>query len=149
MKKRIDNQFSWFLSGRTCSGIFNSIEEAIADAQDQWDNEYEEFEYRKEDDVSNIIHVGPVYWFDWEKAVRSVVMDIDNSMDNGPFYDFAGGVDDDTECGIIRNKNEEFYEKATAALLPIVKEYFFINPEWICVPTKQYNLETKEFVENV
>lgn len=140
-------QWSWFPSCEQCSGIFDNKEEAIADAQDRWDNEYEEFEYRNDPEaqVSPMIYVGPITWFNWKYAATQIAENIENTIDNGYMWDFAGGCDYESEVYVPKSKREEFINKVTEAIQPIIEEYVFVNPEWVCRPTDIYNLETKEW----
>ena len=134
------NQYSWFPENGNCPDLFNSIEEAIAHAQ----QEYEKFENKE--DASKIISIGSVRHFDFRDATESVVDSIEDIMYN-VVDDFVFGCDMENECAISEKDKVSFKKEATEALLPIIEKYVFINPQWVCTPTHRYDLSKREFVD--
>lgn len=134
------NQYSWFPENGNCPDLFNSIEEAIAHAQ----QEYEKFENKE--DASKIISIGSVRHFDMQKAVEVVVDNIEDYIGE-QLYDFSFGCDFEYECYVSKKDQETFTKEAVNALLPIIEKYVFVNPQWVCTPTHKYDLSKKEFVD--
>jgi len=138
------NKYSWFPENGNCLEVYDTIWDAVKDAQHRYDEQYEEFEDREA--ISPIISVGPVRRFNMESAIGTIVDSIEDSVWE-QVHDMAFGCDIDPECRILVEDEQTFKKEAIAALLPLAEKYLHINPEWICTPTKKYNLERKEWVE--
>lgn len=137
-------QYSWFPENGNCPDLFNSIEEAIADAQHKYDEEYEEYEDK--DETSEIISIGYVRHFDMQKAVKIIVDNIEDCIGE-QLHDFSSGCDFESECYVSKKDQETFAKEAVDALLPIVEKYVFVNPQWVCTPTHKYDLCKRKFVD--
>jgi frataxin-like iron-binding protein CyaY len=144
-EKKSKTWYSWFPKNGDCPDIFNSIGEAAKDAQYKYNNGYEPYEDGDEY-TSSIIYVGPVRFFDMETAVKSIVEDIEDAISE-QVHDFSSGCDFESECKILKSDKEIFIKEATQALLPIVEKYVYINPLWVCSPTKKYDLKNKKWIE--
>ncbi|SFK99343.1 hypothetical protein SAMN05216357_11054 [Porphyromonadaceae bacterium KH3CP3RA] len=144
MKTETEQKFSWFPEDGNCPDVFDSIEDAVKDAQSKYDEKRDEFD--KYSDNSEIINVGVVRFFDLKMAVKTFLYDLrDNIWDQHD--DFAFGCDCDRECHISDKDKEIFTEEALNALYPLVEKYFFVNPEWVCAPTRRYDLKNKKWIE--
>lgn len=137
-------QYSWFPENGNCPDLFNSIKEAIADAQHKYDEEYEEYEDK--DETSEIISVGSVRHFDMQEAVKVIVDNIEDYIGE-QLHDFTFGCDFESECYVSKKDKETFTKEAIDALLPIIEKYVFVSPEWVCTPTHKYDLSKRDFVD--
>lgn len=138
-------QFSWFPDNGNCPDVFNSIEDAIADAQSRYDKG--DYPYEDGDEyTSHIIGVGSVRYFDFKNAVETIAESIEDNIYE-QMSDFASGCDFECECYVSKEEKEAFINEAVTALLPIVEKYVFVNPEWVCTPTGKYDLEKRTWVE--
>jgi hypothetical protein len=144
MEKKSKTQYSWFAENGDCHDVFDSVEEAIEDAQHRYDEEWEEFEYR--DEVLPVAYIGPVKFFNMENAVKTIVEGIEDNIGD-MLYEFIGACDFDAECYVSKKDKDAFVKEATQALLPIVKKYVCISPQYICTPTGQYDLKNKNWIE--
>jgi hypothetical protein len=144
MEKKSKKQYSWYPEGGNYPCFFGSKKDAMRDAQQKYDEQREEFEYPE--DVSPVIKLGIVKFFDMEKAVKQIVEGIEDDIGD-QLYDFAGDCDFDIECSVSKQDKKIFTKEAVQALLPIVKKYVFINPEWLCTITKKYDLKNKKWIE--
>ncbi|NDV93492.1 hypothetical protein D0T84_00980 [Dysgonomonas sp. 521] len=139
-----ENKYSWFPENGNCTDLFDSIEEAIKDAQHKYDEGYEEFEDK--DESSPIISIGSVRHFDVQKSVNIIVDNIEDYIGE-QLHDFSSGCDFESECYVSRKDKETFAKEAVQALLPIVEKYVFVNPQWVCTPTDKYDLKNKEWLK--
>ena len=145
MKTETEQKFSWFPKDGTCPDVFNSIDDAIKDAQERYDKGSEPFEDGDEY-VPPVINVGTVRYFDFKDATEKIVDGIEDDIYE-QMSDFNFGCDFESECYISRKDKEAFKKEAIEALLPIVDKYVFVNPEWVCTPTKKYDLKNKKWME--
>lgn len=139
-------KYSWFPENGTCPDTYDSIEEAIKDAQSRYDNGIEEFEEFDDEDTSPIISVGVVRNFDLKDATGDVVDGIEDTM-YSLFDDFLFGCDADNGCYISEKDKADFRKEAIDALYPVIEKYVFFNPQWICTPTCKYDLKNRKYVE--
>jgi hypothetical protein len=143
MEKKSKTQYSWYPEGGNCPGVFDSKKDAMSDAQQKYDEQREDFECA--DEVSSIIHVGPVRFFDMENAVKEIIENIEDIMDD-QVHDFSFGCNFESECYVSKKDKEEFIKEAVEALLPIVEKYVYISPQWICTPAVKYDLKNKKWI---
>jgi hypothetical protein len=145
MEKKSNKQYSWFPKGGNCPDVFDSIGEAVRDAQHRYNNGDDPYEDGDEYTPA-IIYVGPARSFDMENAVKVIVEEIEDNIGE-QMVDFSFGCDFEAECQILKKDKEIFIKEATQALLPIVEKYVYINPPWVCTPTKKYDLKNKNWIE--
>ena len=137
-------QYSWFPENGNCPDVFDSMEAAIQDAQNRYDNGNDPYEDGDEY-TSAIIGVGVARFFDFKDAVGTIVDNIEDSIYE-QMSDFCSGIDFESECYVSKADKEAFRKEAISALLPIIEKYVFVNPEWVCTPTHKYDLSKKEFI---
>jgi hypothetical protein len=144
MKQKSNTQYSWYPEEGICPDVFDSIEEAVGDAQNRYDNGDEPYE---DEYTPAIICVGPVRRFDMEDAVKTIVEEIEDNIYE-QIFDFSFGCEIESECQILKKDKEIFIKEATQALLPIVEKYVYVNPQWACTPTWKYDLKNKNWIES-
>ncbi|MDR3141941.1 MAG: hypothetical protein LBU37_09490 [Tannerellaceae bacterium] len=147
MSEKIKNQYSWFPKDGNCYEIFDSIEDAIKDAQCRYNNRDDPYEDRDEY-TSSVIYAGTLRRFDMGNAVKKIVEGIEDDMYD-QMSDFSSGCDAESECYVRKKDKEVFIKEAVQALLPIVEKHVFINPQWICVPTGEYDLKEKRWTSPI
>lgn len=136
-------EYTWYPENADrFNDTYDSIEDAIEDAQDRFDNQCEEYD---DEDNSCIINIGEVEHFNVRAAVESIVDDIQDNLECS-IDDFASGIDWETEAQILKKDKDTFKEEATNALLPIVEKYFHFSPEMKSWDIKQYDLKEKKYV---
>lgn len=141
-----NKEYTWLpVNQGTFSNTFQSIEDAIADAQDKFDKEYEEYEDGDEYN-SHIITIGEVERYNVKSAVESIVDDIHDNLESD-ISDFAFGMDYESEAQILEQHKSEFKEQAVNALLPLIEKYFYFSPQMKSIEINQYNLKERKFVE--
>lgn len=142
-------KYSWFPDNASiCEDIYNSQEEAIADAQKRFDNEDHPYE---DGDMytSPVISVGRVRTFNIKDAVTNFLESIEDHIGD-QMCNFASGCDTEAECSIQEKDRKSFLEEASTALYPIAKKYLYVFPEWVCgVEIGKYDLSSKAWVEKV
>ncbi len=141
------DKYSWFPENGNCPDVFDSMEAAIQDAQNRYDNGNDPYEDGDEY-TSTIIGVGAARFFYFQNALETIV---DNIEDNiyVQMSDFCSGIDFESECYVSKDDKEIFKKEAISALLPIIEKYVFINPEWVCTPTHRYDLNKKQFINEL
>lgn len=136
-------EYTWYPENSDrFNDTYDSIEDAIEDAQDRFDNQCEEYE---DEDNSHIINIGEVEHFNIRAAVESIVDDIQDNLECS-INDFAYGMDWETEAQILKKDKDTFKEEAINVLLPIVEKYFHFSPEMKSWDIKQYDLKEKKYV---
>lgn len=137
----IKQEFSWFPENGQCSDTFNSAEDAVKDAQ----KEYDDGNLFFEDEEANIVNVGPIRRFDFKEAVKSIVEDIEDNI-YAQMCDFASGCDIEVESYVPKQDNDKFINEAIFSLLPVVEKYVFTNPAWVCTSAGKYDLKERKWV---
>lgn len=136
-----EKQFSWFTDNRECQGVFNSIEDVISDAQNLYDKKL--YPYINED-ISNIISIGVVMYFDFKNATKNIAQNIEEYIYQ-ELSDFTFSCDMECETYVKEDEKEKMIDETTNALLPIIKKYIFVNPIYICKPFIKYDLKNKTY----
>lgn len=141
-----NKEYTWYPKNQeTFSNTFPSIEDAIADAQDKFDKEYEEYEDGDEYN-SHIISIGEVERYNVKSAVESIVDDIQDNLESD-ISDFAFGMDYESEAQILDKHKNEFKESAVNVLLSLIEKYFYFSPQMKSIEINQYDLKERKFVE--
>jgi hypothetical protein len=100
MEKKSKTQYSWYPEKGICYDVFDSIEEAVGDAQNRYDNGDEPYE---DEYTPAIICVGPVRSFDMENAVKVIAENIEDDIYE-QMANFSSGCDFESECQILKLK---------------------------------------------
>lgn len=136
--------YAWCPSNlSTFSEVFETIEDAIENAQTCYDNKTGYYENSQN---SPIIIVGNVVSFDLEKFVRNYVNSFKDYLTDS-LESFSFGANVEVECFILdKNKEKEFEEKSVKSLLPLIKKYFYYYPEMMTEKSFNYSLTEKKFL---
>lgn len=139
--------YTWCPSNlNTFSEVFETPESAIENAQTSFENKTGDYE----DNLNSpIILIGKVVEFDLEKATKDFI-DGFNDFLNESLSDFAFGANVETEAFVFdRSKENEFKEKATKSLLPLIKKYYHYFPKMLTEGSVKYSLIEKKYLSNV
>lgn len=139
-------KYVWYPSNEDIfrvENICDSIEECIAIAKERYANHSDE--YDKTENNSTIITIGEVETFNLHSILKSIFEDFDEIL-----YDyvdeFALHTDTETECYITDEQRSLFAEKASEAMLPLVKEYVYCFPIMKAYTVLRYDLKKQEEV---
>ena len=136
-------QYSWWAEDDSCYEKYDSIDEAIADAQEMYNAGTDAF---MDGETYPVINVGRVIEFDLKDATKQIVEEIEDTMWE-ILNDFCFGYDFDHEVTVLEKDKEKFIKEATEALFPIIEKYMFINPQWVCTCDIEYDLSERKIVE--
>lgn len=137
-------EYTWYPDNQErFSEVFDSIEQAIENAQKKFDLKVDEYDGDEEN--SSVIIIGLVEKFIIKSAVESIVDDIQDNLECS-ISDFAFGMDWESEAQILDKHKAEFKEKAVDALSPLIEKYFHFSPEMKSIPVLKYNLEKKKYL---
>lgn len=148
MENKDKEQYTWYLKDSyrfDDDNIFDSIEECIEDAKNNFNKGIDEFsDYLPEDkydgDISPIITIGIIERFDTKNAIKSIIEDMDDRMSE-LLGDFFSGCDDEPEfCFNNEDARKEFAEKGSELLMPLVKEYMYCYPSMVATSLFDYDL---------
>lgn len=142
--KEGQKQYSWFSENSGMVDTYDTIEEAIADAQDRYDSCDEPFE---ESDCSSI-YVGEVSSFNLKEALKDIVRNLDYQIYHESMPKFADAFDGECECS-LRIDRDVFASEIADALLPIVEKHLYIYPFDLCSNDGEYDLEKREWIRKM
>lgn len=131
--------YSWIPTNKEIfDDTFNSIEEAVAEAQKQYDEKYEMYE----DNSNNTeIYLMTVHVFNVENYLDNFGESIIDLLDCN-LYDFTNNIDSEVYC----NNKEEFNKEVKSALLPLIKKYISFNFDAIGdFLDITYNVKTRKY----
>lgn len=141
--------YAWLPSNcETFDDTFDSIEEAVAEAQKQWDEKYEYYEEEDENDTG--IALFAVQEFNpepyMERFGEELIEKLQEQLDN-----FTSGIDGDPE--VCCNHIPAFNRAVKEALMPVIKDHISYymaqvgNPLTLTydVKTRKYTWEGKEY----
>ena len=137
------NMYSWLPSNRErFYEVYDSIEEAVAEAQKQWDEKYEYYEEENENDTEIFLMVARQ--FNVEKSLERYGEDLVDYLEE-QLYDFTACEDSKVTCQCV----DSFKRKVKEALLPVIKEClsFYIDQAGQYL-TLTYNVETRKYYWN-
>lgn len=127
---------------------YDSIEEAVAEAQKQWDEKYEYYE--DEEDNNTEISLLSVRQFNPEKHVERYGEELIEKLDEA-LGDFACGTEAEPElyCKDVAKFNKAVKE----ALMPLIKEHLSFHMDMVGyhfnitydVKTRKYTWKEKEY----
>jgi hypothetical protein len=124
--------------------IYDSIEDAVAEAQRQWDEKYEYYEEENENNTE--IYLMVARQFNPENLLDRYGEVLINYMED-QLYDFTHGADSDP--GVCCNNIVLFNQKVKEALVPLVKEYVSFRDDMVGdILTLTYNVETCKYYWN-
>ena len=128
---------------------YDSIEEAVAEAQKQWDEKYEYYEDEEEYNDTEISLLS-VRQFNPEKHVEHYGEELIEKLDED-LGDFTFGTEADSEvyCKDVAKFNKAVKE----ALMPLIKEHLSFHMDMVGdhfnitynVKTRKYNWQGKEY----
>ena len=122
--------------------VYDSIEEAVAEAQKQWDEKYEYYEEEGENNAE--IYLMVAEQFSIEKSLERYGEILVEYLDE-QLFDFTSCEDSKVYC---RSK-DLFNCKVKDALMPIVKECLSFDTDQIGANlTLTYNVETRKYYWN-
>lgn len=123
---------------------YGSIEEAVAEAQNQWDEKYE---YYEEDGENNTeIYLMVARQFNPEDRLNRYGEDLIDYLED-QLCDFTHGTDSDS--GVSCSNLVLFNQKVKESLLPLVKEYLnFVDDMVGDILSLTYNVETRKYYWN-
>lgn len=137
-------EYTWYPDNQgRFSEVFDSIEEAIENAQEKFDSKVDEYEVDEEN--SSVIIIGLVERFNIKSAVQSIVDDIQENLEYS-INDFAFGSDWESEAQILDKHKVEFKEKTVDTLYLLIKKFFYFSPEMKSIPVLKYDLAEKKYL---
>ena len=123
---------------------YDSIEEAIAEAQNQWDEKYEYYE--EEDENNTEIHLMVARQFNPEDRLSRYGEDLIDYLED-QLCDFTHGTDSDS--GVSCSDLVLFNRKVKESLLPLVKEFLRFQDDMVGdILSLNYNVETRKYSWN-
>lgn len=123
---------------------FGSIEEAVAEAQNQWDEKYEYYEEEGENNTE--IYLMVARQFNPEDRLNRYGEDLIDYLEE-QLCDFTYGIDLDS--GVSCSNLVLFNQKVKESLLPLVKEYLtFVDDMVGDLLSLTYNVETCKYYWN-
>ena len=137
------NMYSWLPSNRErFYEVYDSIEEAVAEAQKQWDEKYEYYEEEGENNTEICLMV--VEQFSIEKSLECYGEILVEYLDE-QLFDFTSCEDSQVYCRSI----DLFNKKIKDSLMPIVKECLSFDTDQIgSYLSLTYNVETRKYYWN-
>ena len=138
-------KYAWMPSNceRFCE-TYDSIEEAVAEAQNQWDEKYEYYE--EEDENNSEIYLMVARQFNPESRLNRYGEDLIDYLEDQLCY-FTHGTDSDS--GVSCSNLVLFNQKVKESLLPLVKEYLtFVDDIVGDILSLTYNVETRKYYWN-
>ena len=124
--------------------IYGSIEEAVAEAQKQWNEKYECYE--EEDENNAEIYLMVARQFNPEDRLNRYGEDFIDYLED-QLCDFTHGTDSDS--GGSCSNLVLFNQKVKESLLPLVKEYLtFVDDMVGDILSLTYNVETRKYYWN-
>lgn len=137
-------EYTWYPDNQErFSEVFDSIKEAIENAQEKFDSKADAYEVDEEN--SSVIIIGLVERFNIKSAVESIVDDIQENLECS-INDFAFGSDWESEAQILDKHKVEFKEKTVDALYPLIEKFFYFSPEMKSIPVLKYDLAEKKYL---
>lgn len=136
MSEESKQEFSWYPEGGNCQGIYDSIEEALIDAVDMYENGDGPFD---DEDAPALIHVGPAGYFSFESICDDIV-DFIMCRINDAGEEYVNGIDDHDIFSY--HLTPLFKER----LLNLLQDGVNIRPYFVCRAVKSYDLSLKKFV---
>lgn len=137
--------YAWMPSNceRFCE-TYGSIEEAVAEAQNQWDEKYEYYE--EEGENNSEIYLMVARQFNPEGRLNRYGEDLIDYLED-QLCDFTHGTDSDS--GVSCSNLVLFNQKVKESLLPLVKEYLtFVDDMVGDILSLTYNVETRKYYWN-
>ena len=123
---------------------YDSIEEAVAEAQNQWDKKYEYYEEEGENNTEICLMVARQ--FNPEDRLNRYGEDLIDYLED-QLCDFTHGTDSDS--GVSCSDLVLFNQKVKESLLPLVKEYLtFVDDMVGDILSLTYNVETRKYYWN-
>lgn len=121
---------------------YDSIEEAVVEAQKQWDEKYEYYEEEEENNTE--IYLMVVSQFNIEKSLECYGETLVEYLDE-QLFDFTSLEDSRVYC----RYNNVFNQKIKEALMPIVKECLTFETDQVGhILSLTYNVETRKYSWN-
>ncbi len=122
--------------------IYDSIEEAVVEAQKQWNEKYEYYEEEGENNTE--IYLMVVSQFNIEKSLECYGETLVEYLDE-QLFDFTSFEDSRVYC----RYNNVFNQKIKEALMPIVKECLTFEADQVGhILLLTYNVETRKYSWN-
>lgn len=153
-------RFAWFPDNvERFYDTFDSIEEAVADAQDQFDNKYEMYEdyaeFNEETDDpddfdlnSTDITICEAEKYNVDKFLNRFGENLIDML-NEDLGDFMFGVDCDSDVYCQPGKIGEFFKEVKSALKPLIDKYLiFYMDELGHSLALTYNVKTRKYKWN-
>lgn len=123
---------------------YGSIEEAVAEAQNQWDEKYEYYE--EEGENNSEIYLMVARQFNPEGRLNRYGEDLIDYLED-QLCDFTHGTDSDP--GVSCSNLVLFNQKVKESLIPLVKEYLtFVDDMVGDILSLTYNVETCKYCWN-
>ena len=123
---------------------YDSIEEAVVEAQKQWDEKYEYYEEEEENNAE--IYLMVARQFNPEDRLDRYGENLIEYLED-QLYDFAHGTDSDT--GVCCSNLVLFNQKVKESLIPLVKEFLNFQDDMVGdILTLTYNVETRKYTWN-
>lgn len=119
--------------------VYDSIEEAVAEAQNQWNEKYEYYEEEGENNTE--IYLMVVDQFNIEKSMGCYGEILLEYLDE-QLFDFTSFEDSKVSCKC----KELFNQKVKEALIPIIKECLSFDTDQVGnILTLTYNVDTRKY----
>lgn len=134
------NMYAWIPSNcERFYEVFDSIEDAVIEAQKQWDEKYEYYEDENENNTE--IYLMVVEQFNIEKSLERYGEILVEYLDE-QLFDFTSCEDSKVYC----RAQDLFNKKLKDALMPIVKECLSFDTDQIGMYLSlTYNVETRKY----
>lgn len=123
---------------------YDSIEEAVAEAQKQWDEKYEYYE--DEDENNTEIILLSVRQFNPEKHVERYGEELIDGLDES-LADFTSGTEVESE--VFCKDVTKFNKAVKEALMPLIKEHLSFHMDMVGEHFNiTYNVKTRKYTWN-
>lgn len=121
---------------------YDSIEDAVSEAQKQWDEKYDHYE--DEDEYDNTeIYLMTVRQYNPETYLERFGEDLIDGLDES-LADFTSGTEVDSE--VYCKDKSKFNEAVKSALMPLIKKHLTFNMDLVGdILDLTYNVETRKY----
>lgn len=136
MSEESKQKFSWYPEDGNCQGIYDSIDEALLEAVDMYENGDGPFD---DEDTPSLIHVGPAGYFPFESICDDIV-DFIMGRINDVGEEYVNGISDHD---IFSYHLAPLFKER---LLNLLQDGVSIRPYFVCRAVKSYDLSLKKFV---
>ena len=145
MMEEVKKMYAWMPSNcERFDETYGSIEEAVAEAQNQWDEKYEYYEEECENNTE--IYLMVARQFNPEDRLNRYGENILDYLEE-QLCDFTYGTDLDS--GVSCSNLVLFNQKVKESLLPLVKEYLtFVDDMVGDILSLTYNVGTRKYYWN-